>query len=64
MSTDSLYPKIGVSAWIFKNFSSLLMRGYLRQPFVKFLQQINDYSENDFVLKFVDGFLALVITLH
>jgi len=49
MTTHFLYPKIWVSAWIFKNFSSLLKKGYLRQPFVKFLQQLNDYSENDLV---------------
>ena len=30
----------------------------LRQPPVKFLQQLNDYSENHFVLKLVDNFLA------
>jgi len=46
-----LYPKIGVSAWILQNFSSLLKKGYLGQPFVKFSQQSNDYSENDLVLK-------------
>jgi len=42
----------------FKKFSSLLKKGYLRQPFVKFLQQLNDYGENDLVLKLVDNFLA------
>jgi len=31
---------------------------YLRQPLVKFLQQLNDYSENDLILKFVDDFLV------
>ena len=31
---------------------------YLRQPLVKFLQQLNDYSENDLVFKLVDDFLA------
>ena len=31
---------------------------YFRQPSVKFLQQLNDYSENDLVLKSVDDFLA------
>jgi len=31
---------------------------YLRQPPVKFLQQLNDYSESDFILKLVDDFLA------
>jgi len=41
-----------------KKFSSLLKKGYLRQTFVKFFQQLNDYSENDFVLKLVDDFLA------
>jgi len=30
----------------------------LRQPPVKILQQLNDYSENDLVLKLVDDFLA------
>ena len=40
-----------------KIFSSLLKKGYLRQPFVKFLQQLNDYSENDLVSKLVDYFL-------
>jgi len=58
MTTHFLYPKIKVSAWIFKDFSLLLKKGYLRQSFVKFLQQLNDYSENDLVLKFVDDFLA------
>jgi len=36
MTTHFLYLKIGVSAWIFKNFSSQVKEGYLRQPFVKF----------------------------
>jgi len=58
MTTHFLYPKIGVSAWIFKNFSLLLKKRYLRQPYVKFLQQLNDYIENGLVLKFVDDFLA------
>jgi len=31
---------------------------YLRQPCVKFLQQLNDYRENDLVLKLVHDFLA------
>jgi len=31
---------------------------YLRQPPVKLLQQLNDYTENDFVLKLFDEFLA------
>jgi len=55
-------PRNWVSAWILKNFSSLLKKGYLRQPFVKFLQQLNDYSENDLVLKLVDYFLASLYT--
>jgi len=58
MTTYFRYPKIGVTAWIFKIFSLLLKKGYLRQSFVKFLQQVNDYSENDLVLKLVDDFLA------
>jgi len=41
-----------------KKFSSLLKKGYLRQPFVKLLQQLNDYSENDLVLQLVIDFLA------
>jgi len=31
---------------------------YLRQPPAKFLQQLNDYNENDVVSKLVDYFLA------
>jgi len=31
---------------------------YLRQPHVNFLQQLNDYTENYFILKLVDDFLA------
>ena len=58
MTTHFLYPKIGVSAYIFENFSSLLKKRYFRQLFVKFLQQLNDYRENDLVLKLVDDFLA------
>ena len=58
MTTNFLHPKIQVSAWIFTNFSLLLKKGYLRQPFVKFAQQLNDYSENYLVLKLVDDFLA------
>jgi len=58
MTTHFLYLKIGVSAWIFNKFSSLLKKKYLRQLSVKFLQQLNDYSENNFVLKLVDDFLA------
>jgi len=30
---------------------------YLRQPLVKFFQGLNEYSENDLVLKIVDDFL-------
>jgi len=58
MTTYFLYPKIGVNSLIFKNFSSLLKKGYLTQPFVKFSEQLNDYSENDLVSKLVDDFLA------
>jgi len=58
MTTHFLYTKIGVSARIFKNFSSQVKKGYLRHMFVKFLQQSNDYSENDLVLKLVHDFLA------
>ena len=46
---------------ILKNFFSQLKKGYFRQPFVKFLQQLNDYSE--LVLKLVIIFL-LVVTFH
>ena len=31
---------------------------YLRQPLVKFLQHLNDYSENDLILNLVDDFLV------
>jgi len=31
---------------------------YFRKHFIKFLQQLNDYSENDLALKLVDDFLA------
>jgi len=58
MTTHFLYPKIEVNAWIFYNFSSQVKIRYLRQPLVKFLQQLNDYSENDLVFKLVDDFLA------
>jgi len=58
MTTHYLYPKIGVSAWIFWKFSSQVKIRYFRQPPVKFLQQLTDYSENDLVLKSVDDFLA------
>jgi len=42
----------------FQRFSSQVKIRYLRQVLVKFLQQLNDYSENDFVLNLVDDFLA------
>jgi len=42
----------------FLYFSSQVKIRYLRQPFFKFSQQLNDYSENDLVLKLVDDFLA------
>jgi len=58
ISTHFLYPKIGVSAWIFWKFSSQVKMRYLRQPHVNFLQQLNDYTENYFILKLVDDFLA------
>ena len=35
-----------------------MKKGYLRQTFVKFLQQLHDYSEIDLVLKVIDDFLA------
>jgi len=57
-TTHFLYPKIAVSAWTFLTFSSLSKKGYLRQPFVKFLQQLSESSENDLVLKLVDDFLG------
>jgi len=57
-----LYPKIGVSTWIFWKFSLQVKVRYLRQPPVKFLQQLNDYSENILVLKLVDDFLASCYT--
>ena len=37
---------------------SQVKKRYLWQPFVKFLQQLNDYSENDLVLMLGDDFLA------
>jgi len=37
MTTHFLYPKIGVSAWIFWNFSSQVKIRYLRHSFLKFL---------------------------
>jgi len=63
MTTHFLYPKIGISTWIFWKFSSQVKIRSLRQPAVKFLQQLNDYSKHDIVLKLVDAFL-LVVTLH
>jgi len=54
-------PKIGVSTWIYWNFSSQVKIRYLRWPFVKFLQQLNDYSENDLVLKLIMIFLLVVM---
>ena len=51
-------PKLGYAHGFLRNFSSLLKKGYSRQPFVKLLQQLNDYSENDLVLNLVDYFLA------
>jgi len=35
----------------FKKFFFTIEERILRQPFVKFLQRFNDYSENDLVLK-------------
>jgi len=58
MSDFDDYPKIGVSAWIFWKFSSQVKIRYLRQPPVKFLQQLHDFNENDLVLNLVDDFLA------
>jgi len=58
MTTHFLYPKIRVSTWIFWKFSSQVKIRYLRQPPVKFLQQLNDYAKNDLVLKLVDDFVA------
>jgi len=58
MTIPFLYPQIEVSEWILKNFLSLLKKGYLRHPFVKFLQQLNICSGNDLVLKLVDDLLA------
>ena len=59
MTTHFFYPNIGVSALIFWKFSSQVKIRYLRQPPVKFLQQLKDYSENDLVLKIVDDLLAI-----
>jgi len=62
MTAHFLFPKIGVSAQIFWKFSLQVKIRYLRQTPVKFLQQINDYSENDFVSQLVDDFLASCYT--
>ena len=35
-----------------------MKKRYFRKHFIKFLQQLNDYSENDLALKLVDDFLA------
>jgi len=43
---------------IFWKFSSQVKIRDLRQPPVKFSQQLNDYNENDLVLKLVEDFLA------
>jgi len=51
-------PQNWVSALIFWKFSSQVKIKYLRQPPVKFLPQLNEYSDNDFVLNLVDDFLA------
>ena len=58
MTTHFLYPKIGVSTWIFWKFSLQVKIRYLRQPLVKFLQQLNDCNENDLVWNLLDDFLA------
>jgi len=47
MTTHILYPKTGLSAWIFWKCSAQVKTRYLRQPLVQFLPQLNDYSEND-----------------
>jgi len=44
------------------NFSSLVKQGYLRQRFITFLQQLNDYSENDVILQLM--IFLLVVALH
>ena len=56
--TRFLYTKIGVSAWIFWKFSLQVKIRYLRQPLVKCLQQLYEYSKNELVLKLIDEFLA------
>ena len=57
LMTIHLHPKIRVNTWIFWNFSSQVNIRYLRLIF-KFLQQLNDYSENNLVLKLFDYFLV------
>ena len=59
MITHFLYPKIRVSAWIFWKFFSQVKIRYLRQPPLKFLQNINEYIEDHFVLRLVDDFLGI-----
>jgi len=51
-------PKIRISTWIFRNFSSQVKIRYWRQPLVKFLQQLNEYSKNELVLNLIDDFLT------
>jgi len=46
-----------------KNFLHYWRKDTSRLPFVKFLQQLNDYSKNDLVLKLVDDFLASLYAL-
>ena len=58
MTIHFLYLKIGANAWIFWKFSLKVKLRYLRQPLVKFLQQLNEYSKNGLVLKLIDDFLA------
>ena len=55
-------PKIGVITWIFWNFSSQLKIRYLRQSLVEFLQQLNECSKNELILKLTDDFLASCYT--
>ena len=57
MTTHFLHPKIGISAWIFWNFLHK-WRYDTWHNFGKFSQQLNDYSENDLVLKLINDFLA------
>jgi len=59
MTTNFLYSKIVVSTLIFLYFSSQVKIRYLRQPLVRFVQQLNKCSENDLVLKLFDDFLAI-----